>query len=56
MTVGFRMSWTCGITRSDGRAYSICRLSDRRYYAASVALEIFPVKGITASGFSIRYK
>jgi hypothetical protein len=56
MTVGFRMSWTRGVARSDGRACSVCCLGDRRYYAASVAPEICLVKGITASGFSIRYK
>jgi hypothetical protein len=56
MTVGFRMSWTCGIARSDGRACSVCWLGNRRYCAASVAPEVCPLKGITASGFSIRYK
>jgi hypothetical protein len=37
MTVGFRMSWTCGVARSD-----------RRYCTASVAPENHPVKLITA--------
>jgi hypothetical protein len=35
---------------------SVCRLGDRCYCAASVAPEKRQVKGITASGFSIRYK
>jgi hypothetical protein len=56
MTVGFRMCWTRGVVRSDERACSVCRLGDRRYCAASVSPEICPVKGITASDFSIRYK
>jgi hypothetical protein len=56
MTIGFRMSWTRGVAWSDGHACSICRLGDRRYCAASVAPKDCPVKGITASGFSIRYK
>jgi hypothetical protein len=25
MPVGFRMCWTCGVARSDGRACSVCR-------------------------------
>jgi hypothetical protein len=56
MTVGFQMSWTRGVARSDGRSYSICRLGDRCYCAASVAPKNCLVKGITASGFSLRYK
>jgi hypothetical protein len=56
MTVGFQMSWTRGVARSDRRTYSVCHLGDRCYYAASIAPEICPVKGITTSGFSIRYK